>query len=63
MMSQPQQDQIPQEHEPLEVDDSVGSDSTFGDAESLVTSIASSVLAYRIENGRRYHAYKDGTFS
>ena len=45
----------------LEVDDSIGSDSAYGDDdERLTASITSSVLAFREENGRRYHAYKDG---
>lgn len=31
------------------------------DRNSLTTSVASSVYAYRKENGRTYHAYKDGS--
>ena len=38
-------------------------DSTYEDdsSASYTTSLASSVRAYRNENGRRYHAYKDGS--
>ncbi|KAI9888813.1 MAG: hypothetical protein M1814_006267 [Vezdaea aestivalis] len=48
----------------LEVDHSDGSDSTYGDSdgESYTTSIASSMLKYREENGRTYHIYKDGSY-
>ncbi|OCK77679.1 S-adenosyl-L-methionine-dependent methyltransferase [Lepidopterella palustris CBS 459.81] len=39
------------------------SDSTFGDdVESYTTSLKSSITNYRYENGRRYHAYKDGSY-
>lgn len=45
----------------LEIDESITTDSALGDdAASLSTSISSSVLNYRLENGRRYHAFKDG---
>ncbi|KAH8168458.1 methyltransferase domain-containing protein [Sarocladium implicatum] len=51
---------------PLAVDDNADDE---GDEESLrserfseTTSIASTILAYRKENGRTYHAYKDGTY-
>ncbi|KAA6408009.1 MAG: hypothetical protein FRX48_08360 [Lasallia pustulata] len=40
-------------------------DSAYGDSsdvESAFTSIESSVRDYRKENGRTYHAYKDGTY-
>lgn len=29
---------------------------------SYTTSLASSVTAYKFENGRRYHAYKEGSY-
>ncbi|PKS05132.1 hypothetical protein jhhlp_008499 [Lomentospora prolificans] len=36
-------------------------DSTYGaDGGSDTTSLKSSILKYRMENGRTYHAYKDG---
>ncbi|KAI9842547.1 MAG: hypothetical protein M1837_007060 [Sclerophora amabilis] len=39
-------------------------DSAFGsDAGSDMTSLASSIQRYRHENGRRYHAYKDGNYN
>ncbi|KAI5460200.1 S-adenosyl-L-methionine-dependent methyltransferase [Mariannaea sp. PMI_226] len=38
-------------------------DSTFGDELSSTTSVASSILDYRRENGRTYHAYKDGKYT
>ncbi|KAH7152756.1 S-adenosyl-L-methionine-dependent methyltransferase [Dactylonectria macrodidyma] len=43
----------------------VDSDSAFGDLEgsSSTTSITTSVLHYRRENGRTYHAYKDGKYT
>ncbi|RDL31152.1 S-adenosyl-L-methionine-dependent methyltransferase [Venustampulla echinocandica] len=40
-------------------------DSSLGDDESLassMTSISSSILKHRVENGRTYHAYKDGKY-
>lgn len=40
-------------YDDLSIDDGVGSDST---------SIKSSILRYRKENGRTYHAYKDGAY-
>ncbi|KAK4986249.1 hypothetical protein LTR50_005428 [Elasticomyces elasticus] len=48
----------------LEVDfDFVDNDSTFSDgAPSDLTSLSSSVTAYVYENGRRYHAYKEGKY-
>ena len=47
----------------LEVDDNT--DSSYGedDAVSSTASIASSILKYREENGRTYHAYKVGRMS
>jgi hypothetical protein len=51
------------EDAPIEVDDTATIDSAYGDdVDSLSTSITSSVRAYRIENGRRYHAFKDGSY-
>ncbi|KAI8648925.1 hypothetical protein NCS56_01509600 [Fusarium sp. Ph1] len=45
----------------IDVDDEV--DSTFGDDNASSTaSVASSILNYRLENGRTYHAYKDGKY-
>ncbi|KAI9855978.1 MAG: hypothetical protein M1813_009303 [Trichoglossum hirsutum] len=37
-------------------------DSAFEDGASYATSVASSVYNYRFENGRRYHAYKEGEY-
>ena len=38
-------------------------DSAFGDElSSYSTSLRSSVLNYRYENGRRYHGYRDGAY-
>jgi SAM-dependent methyltransferase len=38
-------------------------DSSFGDdTESYTTSLKSSITKYRYENGRRYHAFKDGSY-
>ncbi|KAF2841840.1 S-adenosyl-L-methionine-dependent methyltransferase [Patellaria atrata CBS 101060] len=45
----------------LEVD--TDSDSALGDeTQSTTTSIAESIYAYRMEHGRSYHAYKDGSY-
>ena len=44
-----------------EVDDDAGSDYAE-DFLSDTTSINSEITAYRFENGRRYHAYKDGAY-
>lgn len=46
-------------------EDDYGNDSGLDDATlaSSTTSISSSVLKYREENGRRYHAYKDGQYA
>jgi len=39
-------------------------DSTFGDAGSSVnTSITSSVMNYKFENGRRYHSFREGRYA
>ncbi|KAB2581224.1 Secondary metabolism regulator LAE1 [Lasiodiplodia theobromae] len=48
----------------VEVDSSVESDSAYsGDMLSYATSISSSVKHYRNEYGRRFHAYKDGSYN
>ncbi|KAF4970218.1 hypothetical protein FSARC_2704 [Fusarium sarcochroum] len=52
----------------LAVDENAAADNTFDDGDSAlerdsgseVTSLKSSILKYRQENGRTYHAYKDG---
>ncbi|KAB8068026.1 S-adenosyl-L-methionine-dependent methyltransferase [Aspergillus leporis] len=42
---------------------SQGSDSCFGDdSQSDLTSLRSSIMNYRYENGRRYHAYHAGAY-
>ncbi|KAL1967723.1 hypothetical protein VTN77DRAFT_2980 [Rasamsonia byssochlamydoides] len=48
----------------IQVDTQVtDNDSTYGnEISSYSTSLTSSVLDYRHENGRRYHAYRDGTY-
>lgn len=43
------------------MDDDAGSDYAE-DFLSDTTSINSEITAYRFENGRRYHAYKDGAY-
>ncbi|KAE8454620.1 hypothetical protein EG329_000243 [Mollisiaceae sp. DMI_Dod_QoI] len=46
-----------------EADDWNDNDSALGDDRAVSTaSLGSSVLNYRKENGRRYHAYKDGKY-
>ena len=38
-------------------------DSTYGEgSESYTTSLASTLLDYKYENGRRYHAYREGEY-
>ncbi|KAI8717973.1 hypothetical protein NCS52_00874800 [Fusarium sp. LHS14.1] len=49
---------VPDEHFDNDQDSSVGDD-----AASSTQSLTSSLLEYRIENGRTYHAYKDGKYS
>ncbi|KAF2083367.1 S-adenosyl-L-methionine-dependent methyltransferase [Saccharata proteae CBS 121410] len=51
--------------ENLEVDSSWNeADSTFGDCpDSATTSLASDVVNYRYEHGRRYHAIEDGRYT
>ncbi|KAF9769135.1 hypothetical protein IL306_013497 [Fusarium sp. DS 682] len=57
------------DEDPLAVDehaaeDDTDADSALGDdAGSDTTSLRSSVLRYREENGRTYHAYKDGAYA
>ncbi|KAF5009123.1 hypothetical protein FDECE_4675 [Fusarium decemcellulare] len=50
----------------VEVDDEAGeNDSAFGDSEgssSYLSSLKSSILNYKYENGRRYHAFREGTY-
>ncbi|KAI9754185.1 MAG: hypothetical protein M1815_005757 [Lichina confinis] len=48
----------------IEPDDArTDSDSAFGDgSESYTTSLASSILDYKYENGRRYHRFRDGEY-
>ncbi|KAH7156006.1 S-adenosyl-L-methionine-dependent methyltransferase [Dactylonectria macrodidyma] len=51
---------------PLEVDDDPqDNDSAFGSSigsASYQTSLASSILNYNFENGRRYHAFREGSY-
>ncbi|KAK2803770.1 hypothetical protein FQN51_003000 [Onygenales sp. PD_10] len=37
-------------------------DSAFGDTSSTTASLTSSILKYQYENGRRYHAYRAGSY-
>ncbi|KKY22191.1 putative methyltransferase type 11 [Diplodia seriata] len=47
----------------LEVDTSLDSDSAAGsDMQSYSTSLASSVQDYKVEHGRRFHAYREGAY-
>ncbi|KAK7428828.1 hypothetical protein QQZ08_004598 [Neonectria magnoliae] len=49
--------------EDVTFEDEDDGDSTFGaDNFSDTTSLSSSILSYRQENGRTYHAYKDGVY-
>ncbi|KAM6529642.1 hypothetical protein FALCPG4_007772 [Fusarium falciforme] len=48
----------PDEHSDNDQDSSIGDD-----AASSTQSLTSSILEYRKENGRTYHAYKDGKYS
>lgn len=51
---------VQQVHVEVESHDVSDSDSAYGDdLQSYTTSLKSTVLNYRFENGRRYHAYKD----
>lgn len=62
-MSQPPP-AAPQTGPALSVDDHSESDSAYGDSllGSETTSLASSVLDYKYENGRRYHAFQEGAY-
>lgn len=42
--------------------DATDLDSAFGDSLSTTSSLTSSILRYHQENGRRYHAYKPGSY-
>ncbi|KAL1991441.1 hypothetical protein VTN49DRAFT_5433 [Thermomyces lanuginosus] len=47
----------------VEIDASYENDSSYGDElSSYSASLTSSVLDYRLENGRRYHKYRDGAY-
>ena len=48
----------------LEVDDDLAGDETYAsdDESAFTSSVTSSIRAYRQENGRTYHAYKDGSY-
>jgi len=58
----------PNFHQEIAVDETVGRDdddldSALGsDASVRSTSVTSSIYSYRFENGRRYHAYRDGKY-
>ena len=54
----------PDAHIEPNTDDSSDVDSALGgsDVESDTTSLASSVLDYKYENGRRYHSYREGKY-
>lgn len=61
----PNTEQAPiQAHEDIEVDlAATDNDSTYGqELSTYTTSLTSSVLAYRHENGRTYHGYRDGAY-
>ncbi|KAJ9659644.1 hypothetical protein H2201_007235 [Coniosporium apollinis] len=62
MSAQPAGGSIQEDAQYIEIDDAV-SDSAFGEDTSVLSaSITSSIQAYRVENGRRYHAFKDGSY-
>ncbi|OAX77098.1 hypothetical protein ACJ72_08607, partial [Emergomyces africanus] len=49
----------------IDVDEDEGPsdlDSAFGDTNSTTASLTSSILRYQYENGRRYHAYRAGSY-
>ncbi|KAF5230777.1 hypothetical protein FAUST_9634 [Fusarium austroamericanum] len=62
------QDRHDEEHAPLQVDEEElpgnDADSTYGsDRDSTYTgSVTSSIYDYQYENGRRYHAYREGQY-
>ncbi|KAH7362171.1 S-adenosyl-L-methionine-dependent methyltransferase [Plectosphaerella cucumerina] len=50
---------------PLQVDDDLEHDSTYAPSEgnsSFLSSLNSSILNYKYENGRRYHAFREGAY-
>ncbi|KAF7590690.1 hypothetical protein BBP40_002525 [Aspergillus hancockii] len=57
----PIREENPQDDYAGEVDDGADSD-YYEEFASDTTSINSMITAYRFENGRRYHAYKDGAY-
>ncbi|KAL2826333.1 S-adenosyl-L-methionine-dependent methyltransferase [Aspergillus pseudoustus] len=50
------------EERPLEVDNEPPADADSWDSQSELTSLRSSILEHRYENGRRYHAYRPGAY-
>ncbi|RDW82385.1 hypothetical protein BP6252_03497 [Coleophoma cylindrospora] len=62
----PDPENDPQNHAPLEIDDQEDfndADSAYGESvTSSSTSLASSITNYQYENGRRYHAYRQGEY-
>ncbi|KFY98152.1 hypothetical protein V498_01618 [Pseudogymnoascus sp. VKM F-4517 (FW-2822)] len=64
----PDADNDPQNQAPLQIDEqeegeSDDADPAYGDSvASSSTSLASSITRYQYENGRRYHAYKQGEY-
>ncbi|KFY88679.1 hypothetical protein V498_06694 [Pseudogymnoascus sp. VKM F-4517 (FW-2822)] len=67
-LAEPHPDNDPQNHAPLQIDEQEenefdDTDSAYGDSvASSSTSLASSITRYQYENGRRYHAYKQGEY-
>ncbi|KAL1617654.1 hypothetical protein SLS54_007658 [Diplodia seriata] len=57
---------VPANLESIEIDESFETDSTRGSVDEQLSaysqSLTSSVTAYPVENGRRYHAYKGGDY-
>ena len=50
----------------VEVDNDFENDSTYSESDTAstdLTSLSSSVTAYKWENGRRYHAFKEGQYN
>lgn len=43
-------------------DHDASADSTYETTDSYTTSLASSVMNYKYQNGRRYHKYRDGAY-
>lgn len=62
--NQPSNDPQNQNRPNVEIDhEATDNDSTYGaELSTYSSSLTSSVLNYRQENGRRYHAYKDGAY-